>query len=104
MGGKLVRVTVLNDGETFSNVEGTIIADIFVPDDLDEDENQFIEQALKANDWHSVRDVECRFVLVVGNPFDGMTIQGPFGTAEEATEVAQGFTDVDWWIKEIENP
>jgi hypothetical protein len=49
------------------------------------------------------------YVVVVGNPFDGMTIYGPFDGPTEADEWTQGnaktdLDGVDWWIMPLESP
>jgi len=42
-------------------------------------------------------------VIALGNPFDGMTIYGPFYDAELAVEYAEGnFQSDDWWIMDVE--
>ena len=48
-------------------------------------------------------------VVVVGNPFDGMTIHGPFATGDEANEWADcndktDLDNVDWWVICLESP
>ena len=48
-------------------------------------------------------------VVVVGNPFDGMTIYGPFATGDEANEWANSndktdLDNVDWWVLRLESP
>lgn len=102
--GKIVRVVALNDGESFSDIEGTIVAEILIPHDNKEDETSFIEQALKANDWRSVRPVDAPWLCIVGNPFDGLTVMGPFGTAEEATAHGEGYRGINWSIIQMTNP
>ena len=37
-------------------------------------------------------------VIVIGNPFDGLRIYGPYNTIEEAEIEAESFSDTDWWI------
>ena len=48
-------------------------------------------------------------VVVVGDPFDGMSIYGPFPTGDEANDWAQcngktDLEDVDWWVVRLESP
>lgn len=43
-------------------------------------------------------------VVVSGNPFDGMTVWGPFKTGEDATLWADAEIDSDWWIVPLEYP
>lgn len=43
-------------------------------------------------------------VVVSGNPFDGMTISGPFGDFDDASEWAERNTDESWWTVNLENP
>lgn len=44
-------------------------------------------------------------VIVRGNPFDGLTIHGPFATGEEAHEWADAYCrDVEWWAVALESP
>lgn len=44
------------------------------------------------------------FVLVTGNPFDGMQVFGPIATEDEAEELAREFSDTDWWIVPLVSP
>lgn len=45
------------------------------------------------------------FVVLVGNPIDGMTIHGPFEDGNEAGDWAQSeFQDDTWWIVEVKKP
>jgi len=38
-------------------------------------------------------------VVLVGNPVDGLTIYGPFTTAEDANEWADSNINADdWWV------
>ena len=43
-------------------------------------------------------------VLVIGNPFDGFTINGPHPTVDDALAVAANFSDSDWWAVKLELP
>lgn len=39
------------------------------------------------------------FILVVGNPINGLTFMGPFDSSEEATEFAEtSFKKEEWWV------
>lgn len=43
------------------------------------------------------------YTIVVGNPWDGMSLWGVFSTFDEAENLAYNlFSDREWWIKEIE--
>lgn len=43
-------------------------------------------------------------VLVVGNPFDGLTVYGPFNDAAVASEIPdrQHWNVPDWWVVDLE--
>lgn len=44
------------------------------------------------------------FILVYGNPIDGLKFIGPFGDAEAATEYAEKYgIEADWWLTELES-
>lgn len=43
------------------------------------------------------------FVLSVGNAYDGLTLHGPFATADDALEVAASL-DQDWQIIPLHVP
>lgn len=44
-------------------------------------------------------------VIVLGNPFDGLRIFGPFATGEEAHEWADtNATGEDWWCVAVDAP
>lgn len=43
------------------------------------------------------------WVVVVGNPFDGMTCWGPFQSYEQASAYAEK-CEGDWWIVDIHRP
>jgi len=44
-----------------------------------------------------------KYVVVIGNPFDGLGIHGPFPSREEAEEWAEDAQN-DWWIVELYDP
>lgn len=46
------------------------------------------------------------YVILKGNPVDGLSVIGPFATPEEAIEVADLTLTVeyDWWITPLEEP
>lgn len=44
-------------------------------------------------------------VVVAGNPFDGMTIFGPFNNGDEAEYWADdNVRDTDWWLVALTSP
>lgn len=102
--GKIVRVTVLNDEATFSDIEGTQVVDIFIPQDYKGDETDFIEEALHEGTARYARNVDARWLCIVGNPFDGLTVMGPFSTPEEATEHGEGYKGMNWSIIQMTDP
>jgi hypothetical protein len=42
-----------------------------------------------------------QYVVMSGSPFDGMIVNGPFATADDACKWAEGLT-TDWWVDELE--
>jgi hypothetical protein len=46
---------------------------------------------------------ETKYVVVSGNPFDGMTIYGTFDTHEDAQQWAGPQLD-EWWVLEVKAP
>ena len=42
-----------------------------------------------------------KYVVLSGSPLDGMIVNGPFNSAQEAADWADGLTD-DWWVGELE--
>ena len=42
------------------------------------------------------------WVVVLGNPVDGISIHGPFKNHMDAMTWAEGFED--WWITTLEDP
>ena len=45
------------------------------------------------------------FVIIVGNPCDGMSFYGPFEDGNEANEYAdERFSKEDWWVARLEAP
>jgi hypothetical protein len=42
-----------------------------------------------------------QYVVMNGSPFDGMIVNGPFASAEDASEWAEALT-TDWWVGELE--
>lgn len=45
-------------------------------------------------------DNEKLYAVAVGNPFDGITLYGPF-TNEEQEDFAAGLSGVEWWTIEL---
>jgi hypothetical protein len=50
-----------------------------------------------------------QYVVVSGNPFDGLTIWGPFDCFKEAEDFAicnpiTDLSDETWWIEHLESP
>jgi hypothetical protein len=43
------------------------------------------------------------YVVAFGNPFDGVSLVGPFASHESALAYAEN-AEGDWWIKEIDPP
>ena len=104
MNGVTKRIVVLNDETTFSGIEGARVVDILVPHGT-QDETTFIEEALQEGTTESCRDVSARWIVTVGNPFDGFTIYGPFDSSDDATYWAEHNRDGDnWWLQEIKEP
>lgn len=54
----------------------------------------------------SERIVMTKYVVAFGNPFDGITLEGPFDTADEATGYAERSSDDfgDWNVVEVAEP
>lgn len=45
------------------------------------------------------------FIVAVGNPFDGISVFGPFDDAVEANEWADAkIKNVDWWVMATLDP
>ena len=46
------------------------------------------------------------YVILHGNPVDGLGLVGPFPSADEATEYADEYFNGagEWWIVELEAP
>lgn len=44
------------------------------------------------------------FIVVYGNPFDGMTAAGPFNDGEDAAQWAEVNADESWWIVPLTAP
>jgi hypothetical protein len=45
-----------------------------------------------------------QYVLIVGNPIDGMSIYGPYDSTEDAESMAETIsTDETWWITELQH-
>lgn len=44
-----------------------------------------------------------KYVIVIGNPIDGITIYGPFENMEEAHEWAENNSD-EWWCSYLYEP
>ena len=45
-----------------------------------------------------------KWVVVLGSPFDGMTLWGPFDTMGDAQEYGEQFAGSDWWLVEVSPP
>ncbi len=45
-----------------------------------------------------------QFVIITGNPIDGITIYGPFFSPEEAIEWAEENRGEIWWMTQLEHP
>ncbi|WP_028492722.1 hypothetical protein [Thioalkalivibrio sp. ALE19] len=43
------------------------------------------------------------FIVITGNPVDGLVHIGPFGNGEEANDYADNLDD-EWWVAKIEEP
>lgn len=43
------------------------------------------------------------YVVSIGNPYDGISLVGPFDTTEEANEYADGLND-EWHVMELTPP
>lgn len=44
------------------------------------------------------------YVLIYGNPVDGLEFIGPFNSHETAIQHAETYILSDWWIAEMEAP
>ena len=44
------------------------------------------------------------YVIVNGNPVDGLTITGPFPRATDAVDHASTFLEADWWVAPVHAP
>jgi hypothetical protein len=44
-----------------------------------------------------------KYVLIHGNPIDGLNIVGPFSTSNDAHFEGEGIND-EYWITELEEP
>jgi len=44
-----------------------------------------------------------KYILIIGNPIDGLKFEGPFEDFEEA-EMHAEFQDDTWWIVNLRNP
>jgi len=40
-------------------------------------------------------------VVVVGDPLNGITVYGPYATTDDAIEVWENESDVDWWVSPL---
>jgi hypothetical protein len=45
-----------------------------------------------------------KWVVVLGNPFDGMKLFGPFDYMTDAQEYGESFAGNDWWLVEVSPP
>lgn len=46
-----------------------------------------------------------KYIIITGNPVDGLGFVGPFKTAEEANRYADlSFTAGDWWVVSLDKP
>lgn len=43
-------------------------------------------------------------VLAIGNPFDGMSVLGPFEDSEQASAYAEQYRLDEWWTIEVDEP
>lgn len=44
------------------------------------------------------------YVVVMGNPFDGLEIRGPFENVDDANDWAdQNLRDETWWVVEVKS-
>ena len=63
-----------------------------------ETRSQIIEVCLEAGKFDNLQPA----CVVAGNPVDGFTIYGPFATADEANEWADGTKfDDPWWVTDL---
>ena len=44
------------------------------------------------------------YVLVVGNPIDGLQFVGPFPDHDAAVEYAERYEDQEWWVTSLDKP
>ena len=55
-----------------------------------------------------VKESKNQYVVVFGNPFDGMELYGPFDAPTDgtvwATEVERQVADQSWWVVKLERP
>ena len=45
-----------------------------------------------------------KWVVVLGSPFDGMKLFGPFDTMDDAHRYGEGWDGNDWWLVEVSPP
>lgn len=41
-------------------------------------------------------------VIAIGNPFDGITLYGPYQSSEDANAEADTIRDSEWWVTELQ--
>ena len=44
------------------------------------------------------------FIIVAGNPVNGLSFWGPYPDSQSAIRDAEAFGGYDWWIGEVEPP
>ena len=44
------------------------------------------------------------FIVVLGNPIDGLQFTGPFSSIDDAVAWAEEVCETDWWIVPLEEP
>ena len=44
------------------------------------------------------------YVIVVGNPIDGINLIGPFTDVDEPNEYAERHVRDEWWVVEVRQP
>lgn len=45
-----------------------------------------------------------QFILVIGNPIDGLGFEGPFDSEHAATDYAEERLRVEWWVAGLNVP
>ncbi len=44
------------------------------------------------------------YVVIIGNPVDGVTLHGPFGDPEDAAAWAEWHANDNWMLAELKEP